>query len=80
LKKKALMTPNMVFKPYLVLKERSLVRFKHHTRQLEGNMRKVCCLDRQRRENCGINNNKKRNTKMTEWFYGIILVALLEIF
>jgi len=46
----------MVFKPYLVLKERSLVRLKNHTRQLEGNMRKVCCIDCQRRENCVINN------------------------
>ena len=28
----------------------------NHTQQLEGEMRKVCWIDCQRRENCGINN------------------------
>jgi hypothetical protein len=70
----------MVFEPYLVLKERSLVRLKNPTRQLEGGMRNVCWIDCQRRENCVINKNKTRNTKMTGWFYAIILVALLEMF
>jgi hypothetical protein len=31
----------MVFKPYLVLKERSLVKLENRTRKLEGGMRRV---------------------------------------
>jgi hypothetical protein len=38
--KKAFETPNMVFKPYLVLKEPSLVKIKIRTRKLAGGMQK----------------------------------------